>query len=92
MIFGKILGCVGDSFFFPAETYDLLPTSPEYDFSVFFFPSGWKKKNSCRNDDQKLGLVAPKVSHFFSRDELGALGVTHPLKFGTVFPTKVQKQ
>ena len=41
--------------FFPADTLDLLPTSPEYYFSVFFFPSGLKKKKNSRgNDDQNL--------------------------------------
>ena len=35
----------GVSFFlFRVITYDLLPTSPESNFSVFSFPSGVKKK------------------------------------------------
>ena len=41
-------------FFFPAETKDLLPTSPEFDFSVVF-PLGIGKKISAETMIRNLG-------------------------------------
>ena len=87
-IFFKHLSPKGDSFFFSAETYDLLPTSPEYDFSVFFFPSGWKKKTAAETMIRNWGQQRQRYRIFFPGMSLGPQGSLTHSNLELFFPQK----
>ena len=52
----------GDGFFFPGYHILLLPSSPEVDFTGFFFPRGGKKKPNGKYDFQLSAGMDKKSS------------------------------